>query len=923
MTTGLVERGISEEMIVSCFTQMSRMQKGAWSRLLVAALAAVSVFAVHAGAARAAESFGIASFATSFSSPQAGAHADFTTSLAFKTDASGNVLGQVKDIQVNLPYGLVGDPQAIPRCTPAELSVFDCKPSAQVGVLNATFAIPSRTAGEPPEVVESPAAVYNMTPSHGHVATLATSVAFATVLIQVDLRRDGTYGLTATLNDISTLVPLQSAALTLWGVPANPSHDALRIGPAPEYAVPTAAGVAAAPFMISPSDCTGGSLGSSLSVDSWQQPGQFVTLSESQPPPSGCELLQVSPAIAVTPETTQAASLSGYEVELSVPQSLGPYALATPPLRTAVVTLPPGVVVSPSAVNGLGACSQEEIGLDNGNQPQCPDSSKIGAVQILTPLLGAPLTGSVYLAQQGSNPFGSLLAIYLTAEGDGAQVKLAGHVTPDPVTGQLTTTFQDNPQVQFSDLKLNFFGGPGASLANPASCGEARTTSRLTFYSSQTPLEPSSGFAVTGCSGPQFSPSFSAGTISSHAGAFSPFSVTISRSDQEQDLGGVSITMPPGLLGILKSVERCPEPQAGQGTCNANSLIGHTTVAVGAGPDPLYVTGQVFLTGGYRGAPFGLSIVVPAVAGPFNLGTVVVRAAINVDPNTARLIVTSDPLPTILQGIPLQIKAVNVSVDRSGFVFNPTDCEPLSVAGTLTSTQGATANVSSAFQAADCTSLPFKPSFKVSTQAATSKHNGASLTVKGSFPVGEANVHSVAVTLPKQLPARLTTIQQACTAAVFAANPAGCPVGSNIGTATASTPILASPLSGPAYLVSHGGAAFPNLVVILQGEGVTVDLVGSIDIRHGVTSSTFAAIPDAPIGSFQLTLPEGPHSGLAAVVPAKAKGSLCGQSLKMPFTITGQNGAVLRQNVKIAVTGCPKQRAHGRKAKKSRHGGRG
>jgi len=299
-----------------------------------------------------------------------------------------------------------------------------------------------------------------------------------------------------------------------------------------------------------------------------------------------------------------------------------------------------------------------------------------------------------------------------------------------------------------------------------------------------------------------------------------------------------------------------------------------------------------------------------------------VRAAVSVDPHTAQITVSSDPLPTILDGVPLGVRTVNVVIDRSGFMFNPTDCEPLAVTGSVASTQGTTVGVSSHFQAANCAALPFHPVFSVSTQAKTSKQNGASLTVKGSFPAGEANIRSTAVVLPKQLPARLTTIQQACPEATFAANPASCPVGSDIGTATASTPILASGLTGPAYLVSHGGAAFPDVVAVLQGEGVTVDLVGSIDIKKGVTSSDFGTVPDAPIGTFTLTLPEGPHSGLAAVVPAKAKGSLCGQSLAMPFTSTGQNGAQVKQSVKIAVTGCPKantRRAHGKKVEAKKH----
>jgi hypothetical protein len=382
----------------------------------------------------------------------------------------------------------------------------------------------------------------------------------------------------------------------------------------------------------------------------------------------------------------------------------------------------------------------------------------------------------------------------------------------------------------------------------------------------------------------------------------------------------VTVKTPPGLLGLLKSVERCGEPQASQGTCGAGSLIGHTTATAGPGSDPVSVTGQVFLTGPYKGAPFGLSIVVPAAVGPFNLGTVVVRSAVSVDPHTAQITVTSDPLPTILQGVPLQIRTVNVTIDREGFMFNPTSCEPLSVGGTLSSTQGATAGVSSRFQAANCTALPFKPAFTVSTQAGTSKKNGASLDVKVGYPSGaQANIRSVAVTLPKQLPSRLSTIQQACPEATFNANPASCPAGSNIGIGTAHTPVLANPLTGPAFLVSHGGAGFPDLVLILQGEGVTLDLVGSIDIKHGITSSTFATVPDAPISSFELNLPEGPHSGLAAVLPAKAKGNLCGTSLTMPTILTGQNGAVVKQATKIKVSGCSKAKKKAKKRAKRKH----
>jgi hypothetical protein len=466
-------------------------------------------------------------------------------------------------------------------------------------------------------------------------------------------------------------------------------------------------------------------------------------------------------------------------------------------------------------------------------------------------------------------------------------------------SGRVTTRFENLIQQPVSEFKLQFKAGPRAPLANPQSCGAATSTSDLTPWSS--PVTPdavgSSSFNVDwdgnggACPGVlPFSPGFSAGAVSPVAGAFSPFTLTITRHDREQDLSGVTVSTPPGMAGVLKGVALCGEPQAAQGACPAASQVGTTSVAAGSGSHPYWVQGRVYLTGPYKGQPFGLSVVVPAVAGPFNLGNVVVRASIHVDPNTAVLTIASDPLPQIVDGVPLRLQTVNVTIDRPGFMYNPTNCNQLQVTGTLTAAQGASSSVSSPFAVTGCRNLGFSPSFTVSTQAKSSKQTGASLDVRYATPAGQANTAKVDVTLPKQLPARLTTIQQACTEAQFAANPAGCPVGSQIGTATASTPVFANPLSGPVYLVSHGGAAFPNVVAILQGEGVTVNLTGNVNIKSGITSSSFETVPDAPISVFEMELPEGPHSGLAANLPAKAKGSFCGQSLTMPTTIVAQNG---------------------------------
>jgi hypothetical protein len=525
--------------------------------------------------------------------------------------------------------------------------------------------------------------------------------------------------------------------------------------------------------------------------------------------------------------------------------------------------------------------------------------------------------------------------VFVVIRGDGLLIKLKSTVVANPVTGQLTASFLNNPQFPFTDFVLHFYGGPRAVFVNPSACGPATTTIDLTPWSAGPggtgDATPSSTFGVSfdglggACPFPApFSPSFTAGTSSIQAGGYSPFSATFSRNDADQRIDHVQVKTPVGLLGTLANVPLCGEPQASQGTCSSASQIGHVTVGVGSGAAPLYlpVPGQpqqpVFLTGPYKGAPFGMSFVIPAIAGPYNLGTVVVRAAINVDPNTAALTVTSDPLPTIIDGIPIQVKTVNVMIDRPDFVFNPTNCGPMSIGGSVTSREGSTANFSSPFQVTGCGDLGFKPEFKVSTSGKTSKARGASLDARVNFPKGalgtQANIAKVKVDLPKQLPSRLTTLQKACTAATFDANPGGCPAASVIGVVKAVTPTLPTMLTGPVYFVSHGGAAFPDLVIVLQGDGVRVDLTAATFIsKAGITSSTFRTIPDVPVSSFELYLPEGPFSALTA------NRNLCRSKLVMPTVFTAQNGLTMRQSTKIAVTGCPKAKAkQARKARRAR-----
>ncbi|MCL2770681.1 MAG: hypothetical protein FWD42_11345, partial [Solirubrobacterales bacterium] len=690
---------------------------------------------------------------------------------------------------------------------------------------------------------------------------------------------------------------------------------------------------------------------------------------------TGCSTLQFPPSVRVTPDTSDASTPSGLIVGVEVPQkaALNPFGLAESSLRDTTVTLPEGVALNPAGGNNLEACTADpsalsqaqenegvfgtpgdEIGFKGDRElnhqfeegvqwttfsPQessplrpglnfCPDASKIATVKVKTPLLEHELEGAMYLAAQNANPFGSLVAMYMVVEDpySGSLIKLAGEVSLS-ATGQIVTRFENTPDLPFEKLEIHFFGGERAPLTTPPRCGTYTTKAVFTPWDGNAPVTSESSFTIDrGPSGGPcpgaglpFNPTLAAGMVNNQAGALSPFTMTMSREDGEQSLKSISMKMPPGLSGLLTGVELCAERQANEGLCSSNSLIGETTVSVGVGGDPYTVKGgKVYLTGPYEGAPFGLSIVNPAKAGPFDLEStptnhpacdcLVVRAKIEVDPVTADLTVTSDSegpykIPPVIDGIPLEIKHVNVTINRAGFTFNPTNCKPLGITGSIDSTEGTAGPVSVAFQAANCATLAFKPKFSVGTSSHTSRTDGASLDVKLSYPKApfgsQANTKSVHVELPRQLPSRLTTLQKACTDAVFNANPANCPVASRIGSATATTPILPVPLSGPAYFVSHGGAKFPELIIVLQGYGTTIQLHGETFIsKAGITSSSFNTVPDLPVGSFELRLPTGPHSALAA------NGDLCTEKLAMPTTFNAQNGAALEEKVPISVQGC-------------------
>jgi uncharacterized repeat protein (TIGR01451 family) len=895
--------------------------------------------------------FGLApgSVATTLSTTQAGAHPDVTVSAAFDADSGGLLAGDPKETSAELPPGFVGDLADTPKCPITDFSrmavLFEpqtCRLSTQVGtmllVLNVGFV-----------KFQVRVPVYNLTTNPGEIAKLGFEAVEFGVQGTVSLT-PGDYRVRTTFQGIKqNEAQFDSFSLTVWGVPADSSHDAMRgrlclnagncsFANTETAFVEGVSGQAstspAIPYLTSPTQCTATPLQVTVAAASWEEPDQQASVSSDMGPLVGCNLLEFAPAIAAAPDTTRADSPAGFTFELKMGQEglVNPEVLSSADIEDTTVALPAGVVVNPGQANGLGACPLAQDGVDVEGPPSCPSDSKVGQVEIATPILKQKLIGNVYLLQ--SNPPDLKLLVAPEDAADGIYVKFVGAVHLDETTGQLLTTFEKTPELPFDDLKLSFSGGPQAALATPAECGTYTTDATFAPWSGQGDALTSSAFAIeagpggSACSSPlPFAPELIAGATTDQAGGFTDFSMLLRRADGQQRIQSLQFKVPEGLLGMISKVALCGEPQAEQGTCPAASQIGHTVVEAGPGPYPLVIPqpgappAPIYLTGGYRGAPYGLSIVVPLVVGPFTLETQIVRARIEVDPHTAQLTVTTDPFPTIIDGVPADLRSIDAVIDKPGFMFNPTDCAPMAFGGAATSTAGATAAISSHFQVGSCQALKFAPNFKVATQGKTSRADGASLDAKIVYPSGalgdnqassQSNIKLVKVELPKQLPSRLTTLQKACTAQVFESDPANCPQASVVGHASAVTPVLPVALEGPAYFVSHGGQAFPSLIVVLQGYGTTVDLVGSTFIsKAGITSSTFKQVPDVPISSFELALPEGPYSALAA------NGNLCkAKSLTMPTEFIAQNGAEIHQQTRIAITGCPKAK----KAAKQKQG---
>jgi hypothetical protein len=893
---------------------------------------------------------------------QAAAHADLTVSFDFAHEGAISTFGDGRTTVVELPAGFIGNNTAVPECTFAQLvgnnSVGErgnpeCIPASQVG----TISFEVHLGGPTFEQVTLP--VYNMeVTSFGVTAQLGFNLLGSVVQVVDASVRPGDSGITVTSPSIERVGEFHNVSVTTWGLPASHIHDPQRglecfssFHPACVGGGKTA-NVPVKPFLSNPTSCEP-HIGR-IEADSWEEPEKWSRAeTETTPITTECDRVPFDPSIEVQPTTRSVESSSGLNISLLIPQTWdNPSGIATANLKDTVLALPVGYTANPSLASGLGVCTPGQFAAETSSSPPgagCPEESKIGTVEVQTPVLAEKLLGSVYVAKPFENPFsepghpnGSLLALYIVVKSPerGIIVKLAGHIEPNPVTGQLVTRFDNNPQVPFSRFTLKLRQGANSPLISPPACGAYVAQADLTPWSApSTPQHLTGSLAIEeGIAGrpcpsggtPPFAPNIVAGTLNNSAGAYSPMNIHITRNDGEQEITRFTAILPPGLTANLTGVPFCPDQnieaakhtsgaqEEAQHSCPASSEIGHSLVGAGVGTVLAYTPGKVYMAGPYNGAPFSIVAITSAKVGPFDLGTVVVREALNIDPETAVVTVdakASDPIPHIIDGIIIHARDIRVYIDRPNFMINPTNCNPLKFTATIDGAGADPSNpadqtpvtINDRFQLANCQNLAFKPHFTVSTSGKTSRRNGASLTAKLSYPKApqgtQTNIAKVKIDLPKQLPSRLTTLQKACTDNTFNTNPAACPPASRVGHATATTPILPVPLTGPAYFVSHGAAKFPELIIVLQGYGVTLQLHSETFIsKKGITSGTLRAVPDAPVGTFELTLPEGPNSALAA------NGNLCTTKLHMPTAFTAQNGAVIHQNTPITTTNCHKNK---------------
>jgi hypothetical protein len=885
---------------------------------------------------------------------QAGSHPyQVTVEMSWPTEkpsqANVSSAGHLRDVSADLPPGMIVNPNSTSRlCDDVQLIGNKCPVDSQIGVVTVT------TSGLGFLVLPEPSPLYNMVPTPGSPSSFGFNVGGVGIFVHITgaLRSDGDYGLSGGSTDILARGqnPVIGVRLAFWGDPSSSSHDAVRgkcLGNNLDFC--SAAEETKSALLTAPVQCSGQPTVTRGRATDWEEPGnvksasyESADLAGTPVAVNGCNQLQFSPSIEAKPTTNLADSPSGLDVTVHQPTNVDPGGTSPAIMRDIRLALPEGMSVNPSSADGLGACTLAQSNVHTLIPTACPDDSKLGVAEVRTPLLNHPLPGALYLAKPFDNPSGSLLGLYLAIDDppSGTVANLAGRVQADPNTGQLTTVFTDNPQLPIEDVVAHLFTGPRAALRTPAACGTYVSTAQMTPWSSPQTADahPTDSFAIQaspnggGCPASSAevpnNPSFTAGTLAPQAGAYSPFVLRLSRPDDTQEPQRIDTTLPAGLTAKLAGVPYCPEGAIAQAqsrskpnqgaiekdnpSCPASSEIGTVDVAAGAGITPLHTQGRAYLAGPYKGAPLSVVVITPAIAGPFDLGAVVVRTALNVDPETAKVTALSDPFPRILEGIPLDIRQISLELKRPDFSLNPTNCDPLQVTGTLTSVTGQAAALASPFQVGGCDALGFKPKLSLKLKGATKRTGHPALTATLTYPKGGAyaNVRRAEVTLPRSEFLDQGHIGTVCTRVQFAADQ--CPAASIYGKASATTPLLDQPLEGPVYLRSSSHE-LPDLVIALEGQ-VDVVLAGRVDSVNGGIRTVFEAAPDAPVSKFTLQM-QGGKKGL--LINSANLCKLKPKANRATVLMEGQNGKVADSSPLLA-NSCKKakkQKKHKKNAK--------
>jgi hypothetical protein len=919
-------------------------------------------------------SVSIRSFNAVPSTTQAGAHPDFTFQFSLSV-REGNLdpcdCKDAREVDAHLPTGLIGNPHATPLCSIADFAADHCPVDSQLGVVKVVVATGPREGSS--SLFISP--LYNLIPPPDEAGLLGfkTGLLGTPTFEVISARTNNDYGLDVDTTGINHLFGLKGFKQVVWGIPAAPVHDYLRFAlgesavtsafteaellcdangkhstddpttafqycdpsrgaPGPiSFGAPVSSNSPLTPFTQNPTTCGLSSFEISLDVLSYD--GGESHASSTWPATTDCAQLAFNPSLFARPTATSSDSPSGLDVDLKAPSFESPDAPSPSEIRGTTVTLPPGFTINPSAADGRSACLDSEARFGTTEEAHCPEFAKVGTLEVHSPVLPGTLPGAIYI---GHPEPGNRYRLFLTFDGFGVHVKLPGSVHPDPKTGQVITEFKELPQFPFEDFDLHFFGSERGILATPTQCGT---------YPVSTVFEPWDGslgnqvsaqyFTID--SGPNgmpcpdgprpFGPGFSAASATNTAGSHTAFSLNLTRQDGDQNLSAVNVTTPPGFSATLRGIPYCPESaiaaaasatysgaqEQAQSSCPAASLLGEAIAGAGAGTHPFYASGRVYLAGPYEGAPLSLVVITPAVSGPYDLGNVVVRAALQVNSETAQVTTISDPLPQILAGIPLRLRSIMINLNRPNFALNPTNCEPFATEAKVFGNEGATAALSSHFQVANCAKLPFAPKLSLKLKGGTRRSANPSLrAVITEGVAGEANVKHVSVALPHSEFLDQSHIQTVCTRVQFAAD--HCPPASIYGFAKAETPLLAAPLEGPVYLRSSSNK-LPDLVAALKGppsQPIEIDLDGRIDTdKAGGIRTTFETVPDAEVSKFTLEMRGGAKGLLVNST------NLCKSTNRAVAKIEAQNGKTANQNP-LVENGCGGNGRHKRRAGKNR-----